>query len=648
MTWRAFIIGLLGVIGLNLLTPVNDYAVGNTFLTGNHFPVGVFFFLLILTLIVNVVLKLVRRTWALRQAELMLVWCMMIVSSTVPASGLMRYWFPTAASAPYLAQRADLTWANNVLPAAPEGILLSKGAHSDAARHFYEGTPSGEPVRVPWVHWWPVIRNWGVFIWLYYLATFFLFGMLRKQWVDKERLSFPLARVPLEFTEGSGAQGLLPELVKRKAFLIGAGLTLVFAFIRVMPVFFGAEQGLQLRVPIHQVFADTAWWPMQVEDGWIFPIGIGFAFLVPGDISLSMWFFYIFSCLELQTATYVGAPLVGGPWGQFMDWQQAGAFIVFAAIMVWTARRHLWAVTCTALKIGKPLDDSDEPISYRLSFFGLVVTMAGLVAWYWHFGMSPLVAIILLGLVFSIVLVHARLTTQAGLFFTQQGWSPLTIMHGLSGGTAFSGAAAVVAQMQHSILIGDAREILSPYAINAMRISAVFEKHRRWFLPVMLISLIVALIAAGYSSLEWVYYNIGGLNIKTSYNVLAFPLSAFNQVQQIITNPSQSAEHHYWALGLGGGLMFALMGLRMAFYWWPIHALGFLVATSWCIRQLWFSFFLGWMAKVSILKFGSGQTLRSARTFFIGVIVAEIAVVGICTFVSLLTGVRFGYIFLSP
>ena len=79
MTWRAFIIGLLGVVWLCLLTPVNDYAVGNTFLTGNHFPVGVFFFLLILTLGVNVVIKLVRARWAFRQSELMRVWCMMLV-----------------------------------------------------------------------------------------------------------------------------------------------------------------------------------------------------------------------------------------------------------------------------------------------------------------------------------------------------------------------------------------------------------------------------------------------------------------------------------------------------------------------------------------------------------------------------------------
>ena len=109
MTLRAIIIGLLGVVGLNLLTPINDYAIGNTFLTGNHFAVGVFFFLLLLTLGANVVLKLLRRRWALRQAELMLVWCMMTVSATVPASGLMRYWFPTAAGPlPLPAVRPDL------------------------------------------------------------------------------------------------------------------------------------------------------------------------------------------------------------------------------------------------------------------------------------------------------------------------------------------------------------------------------------------------------------------------------------------------------------------------------------------------------------------------------------------------------------
>ena len=115
MSWRAFAIGILGVVGLCLLTPVNDYAFGNTFLTGNHFPVGPFFFLTLLTVCVNLAIRLVRPAWMLRQAELMLVWCMLLVASSVPASGLVRYWLPMSAAAPYLSQRADLFWEDDVL-----------------------------------------------------------------------------------------------------------------------------------------------------------------------------------------------------------------------------------------------------------------------------------------------------------------------------------------------------------------------------------------------------------------------------------------------------------------------------------------------------------------------------------------------------
>jgi hypothetical protein len=647
LTWRAFIIGLLGAVGLCLLTPVNDFRVGNTFLTGNHFPVGVFFFLLVLTLVVNSVLKLVAARFAFRQAELMLIWCMMLVSATVPASGLMRYWPPTAASAPYLAARPDLFWEDDVLKEAPEGIFVSKDPKSVAAKKFYHGTPEGEVVRVPWDRWTPVGVTWGIFILLYWLGTFFLCGILRRQWVESERLIFPLARVPLEFTEGCEKRSLLPSVMRDKAFLAGMVVTLAFGLIRLSPLFFGAEEGWRVHFPLHQVFADTEWWRMQIEDGWVFPIGIGFAFLVPSDISLSIWFFYIFMCLQLQAAYYLGRPLEGGPWGPFMRWQQAGAFLVFTGGMLWAARRHLLAVAKKALWMGGAVDDSDEPVGYRTAFWGLLFCLAGMVAWYCWFGMSLWAAVLLLIATMSVVLVHARLVTQGGLFFTQHSWSAPGLLHDISGGRAFSGPAAVVAQAQYGILIADAREILSPHAMNAMRISSVFERHRRLFLPIMVIALLAGTAAAGYSTLKWVHYDIGALNIKQTYSVIMYPTNLFNRTHQMIANPAQSANPDFWGLGFGGGIMLALMVLRGLFYWWPVHPLGFVVAESWCIKQLWFSFLLAWLTKALILKFGSGGMLRGARTFFLAVIITEIAVVGVSTIVSFITGVPTGYVFLS-
>jgi hypothetical protein len=645
LTWRAFIIGLASVIGLCLLVPVNDYRIGNTFLTGNHFPPGVFAFLVFLTLGVNMLLRLIRRAWMLRQSELMLVWCMMIVASTVPASGLMRNLLPTMASAPYLSQRPDLYWEDDVLPAAPEGILLSREARSPAATKFFEGTTEGEPVRVPWGEWWRVFATWGPYVWLFYLATFFLTGILRRQWVDAERLAFVIARVPLEFTEGARQERVFPPLVRSKAFLVGFLLVTAFGVVRLSPLLFGADTGWLPLVPLWRVFSETALDYVNVSDGKIYPLAIGFAFLVPGDVSLSIWLFYGFMCVQLMIAHSIGRPLEGGRSGPFLQWQQAGAFLTLAAGMLYMARRHLWAVVLRAFGRGA-VDDSQEPIGYRLSFWGLVASLAGLVVWNVHFGLGVGTAIALLGLTFAIVLVHCRMVAQGGLFFTQHYWSPSWFLHGVTGGRIFSGPAAVVATVQGQLLVHDCRELLGPHAMNALRIWSVIEKRRRLFLPIMLVTLAVALVAAGYSSMRWVYYDRGALNVPIGESHVYHMTNLFNGIHLTISRPWQNAKPQWGGLATGVGGMAALLALRGVFYWWPVNPLGFAMAVSWCTRELWFSFLLGWLAKALALRVG-GNALRHGRSFFLGVIIGEASMVALATFGSLLTGVRTGVVFLS-
>jgi hypothetical protein len=645
VTWRAFIIGLLGVVGLCLLVPVNDYRIGNTFLTGNHFPVGVFAFLVFLTVGVNLVLRLIRRTWMLRQTELMLVWCMMIVASTVPASGLMRNLLPTMTAAPYLAQRPDLYWESDVLPASPEGVLLSRDPRSPAATKFFEGTPEGEPVTVPWGQWRRVFVTWGIYVWLYYLATFFLCGILRRQWVDSERLVFATARVPLEFTEGARDGRLLPPLMRSKAFVFGYLLITAFGVIRLSPLFFGEESGWLPVIPFWRVFSETALHYVNVSDGKIYPIAIGFAFLVPSDVSLSIWFFYVFMCVQIIVAYSIGRPFEGGRSGPFLQWQQAGAFLTLAAGMLFMARRHLWAVVRYA--VGRQaLDDSEEPIGYRLAFWGLAASLAGLVAWNVYFGLGVGAAVALLVLTFTIVLVHCRMVAQGGLFFTQHHWSPSWFLHGVSGGRLFSAPAAVVATVQGQLLIHDCRELLGPHAMNALRIASVFRRRQRLFLPIMLVTLAVALAAACYSSMQWVYYDRGALNVPIGSSHVYHMRNLYEGVHLRIAKPWQSADPCWGGLATGVVGMVGLLGLRGAFYWWPVNPLGFAMAVSWCTRELWFAFFLGWLAKALALKAG-GNALRHGRDFFLGVVIGEAIMVALAAFGSLLTGVRTGVIFMS-
>jgi len=631
MTWRAFIIGLLMVAGLCLITPYNDLALANTYLTGNHFPVGAFFLLVVLTLIVNVCLKLIRRVRPLNRPELMLIWCMMIIGATVPSSGLMRYFFPMVASPPYYAERQDYHWeeAGHLLSEAPEQLVLSKDTNSPAAVAFFQGPAPGEKYRIPWKEWRVPLLTWGIFLMLFYLATFFACALFRGRWVDSERLIFPVARVPLELTEHSGGRSLVPPLVADKFFLLGAGLSLVFGVLRISPLV--PETTINFGILLRGSWLSHGYF------GWtgIYPIAIGFAFLIPAEISFSFWFVWLLTRFEFLSAYGVGLPLKGGRFGEFLQWQEAGAFIAFTAVLFWQARHHIYNVARKAAGFGKGIDDTPEPISYALTFWGLLLCLGGLVAWFWYFQMSPLIAVLLLAMVFSILLVHARLVSQGGLFFTQQIWSPPQILHGISGGHAFSVPAVVAAQMQHAILISDAREVLGPHAMNALRISSVFERHRRLFLPTMLAALAVALLCAGWSSMH-VYHSHGALNIRNPYGVRGLPPMTFEAAERMITRPKASAETHYVAMAFGAGFMFILVALRTVFYWWPIHPLGFPAASTYSMSIMWFPFFLGWCVKVVVVKVAGGRTLRRVRRFFLGVIASEAFLVALCAVLGLI------------
>lgn len=107
----------------------------------------------------------------------------------------------------------------------------------------------------------------------------------------------------------------------------------------------------------------------------------------------------------------------------------------------------------------------------------------------------------------------------------------------------------------------------------------------------------------------------------------------------------QPAKPHYGAMGLGAGIMFLFTFARARLYWWPIHSLGFMMGSSYAAHMLWVSAFLGWLTKVVTLKFGGGRSLRVARNFFIGVILAESFFIAVSTILGL-AGMKLGPIFL--
>ncbi|MFO7956239.1 MAG: DUF6785 family protein [Candidatus Brocadiia bacterium] len=619
MTLRAFLIGLVFVAVISLVDPLTSFiSQYGSWFTYSSFPLGAVFVLVLLTVFVNVGLKLFRRGWEFSQAELMLVWCMIFVSAAVPCEGLGRYWYQLIAGPAYLSRRPEMHWEQNgSLTHAPEGLVLSKDPYSEAARQYYEGTDRG---RVPWALWMRPLMHWVLLLVPMYAAIFCLCVILRRQWVESERLMFPLARVPLEFTEGS-AGGWLPDIFHNKGFLLGLTVALAWRFIRALPVLAGAASGWNIRFPFADVFQGTPLQAAGFNNTGLSVSGVGFAFLVPADVSLSVWFFYLFGRAEIGLAKGLALPVMQSGRATFFRWQQLGSYLAFVGGMLFMARRHLLAVARKALGRGG-VDDSDEPLSYPVAFWGFWAAIGACLTWYiWH-GMRPLTAVGVLFLTFCWFLVYARIVSQGGLYVATNMWALTDIMHSGTGGYAFGATGAVIASFQQGLLFGGRTTLVAPQTMNAFRIAEVFKKRRRLLVPVLMISLLVAIAGTSYTVLTQAYSQ-GALNFWDANLQVNIAMGNMQRAHSIITQPSQSVNPFFGSLTFGAVAMAFVMVMRARFYWWPVHGIGLLVAASGHTSHLWIQFFIGWLIKMGVMRLAGGRALRQGRYFFIAVIVVE-------------------------
>jgi hypothetical protein len=244
------------------------------------------------------------------------------------------------------------------------------------------------------------------------------------------------------------------------------------------------------------------------------------------------------------------------------------------------------------------------------------------------YGMKAWVAVVMLMLFLCIMFVHARIVCQSGLHFTQPLWRPQNVLHGMAYGRAFGSRGVVVAHMQDSIAIPLA--LLAPAAMNAFRISDVFERGRRWFMPALIVALLAAMVASQARSIEQGYVH-GALNYSDTWGATGLPKAIFDGSHYKMENPSQANQVRWVPLALGAVLTGAVMFMRARFYWWPIHPIGLLAISNWYADRIWLPFFLGWLIKTCFMRFGSGKLVHQARYFFIAAILTEGFVGGIST-----------------
>ena len=118
-------------------------------------------------------------------------------------------------------------------------------------------------------------------------------------------------------------------------------------------------------------------------------------------------------------------------------------------------------------------------------------------------------------------------------------------------------------------------------------------------------------------------------------------VSPFNRLTSILQNPTGIELERLGSFIFGGALMFGMLWMRHHYLWWKLHPIGSLMMTSYATYCFWGSFFIGWLLKYTVLKFGGVAQYRKLRPFILGVVLGECFIGGIWIIVGLITGIGY-------
>jgi hypothetical protein len=196
VTAKGLLVGAIcsGIIGAGVVYA--DNTIRGSYLALDFASPTALVTLFFLALLLNPILSRLRRTWALSTADVAVVYIMALMAASLPSMGLTGFLLSYLTGAQYYST-AENEWAELFLRHVPEHLLV---LDPEAVQHFYEGNPVGAG-GIPWNAWIVPLLAWGIFLGVLYLVMIAVMVILRRQWMDHERLLYPLMQPSLMLIE---------------------------------------------------------------------------------------------------------------------------------------------------------------------------------------------------------------------------------------------------------------------------------------------------------------------------------------------------------------------------------------------------------------------------------------------------------------
>jgi hypothetical protein len=580
--------------------------------------------LFVLLILGNRLVRLVRPRWALRPPELAVVYVMMLVSAMTSSRGAPPRLIGLLTSINYYANPAN-NWAEtffghmpaHLVPWNPDG-----GPRQPLVLALFEGLHYGEPI--PWGPWLVPLARWCVVVLLVFGAFLCLATVLRAQWSDNERLGFPLAQLPIEMLRAEAGG----PFYRNKLLYLGAALPVVVHLVNLAHNINPDMPQIRLMWDLREwLLREPPWNALTTTRIYVPFSAIGFFFMLPKELLFSFWFFYLVAAkghevlfvrlgMTLERPGHADTSL-------YLASAEAGGFFVLAGYYLYLAR----PLIISAIRRG---GGRDEMMGYRTALIGLGVFLIAAALWYALAGLSlwlALMELIVYVLVISVVMTRA--TAEGGLLMTEIIFSPLDV-YGMFGRRQLLGARNLTTIVfATNPFAGDMRGLTLQGMMDGQKIGDAAGLRRRSLQAALWIGIVVSLLA-GFLIQLWLTYRKGALLLNLHYTGW-FANLFFQEHAAFLSGEERFNAGAPICFVLGAVFVIFLAAMRLHFWWWPFHPLGFVMCGSWSLVVYWFTIFVAWAVKSVIVHYGGLSGYARARPFFLGLILGEMSIAVVLT-----------------
>lgn len=345
-------------------------------------PMGVLMPFLLLVFVVNPVLKLFGKGIQLEPWELILVFSVSYVG--VHVNEVLGRVLATYAVMHYMGSPENL-WAEYAYGVVQPWMVVEDAG--DQLAWFYEGLPVNESV--PWSIWFRPTFWWLSLLGSVGVGCMAFSTIIRRQWTDQERLTFPFAQVAEELAETAGPGGL-PEYTKQSLFWVGFTIPAFIVLWYIGGYFYPSWPTIHIGIENRTISLGRYVPFLHTRINFLI---IAFAWFTDLQVLLSIWVFWVLTWLQIGVTNRLGVVEGLGDFGGVRE-QVLGGFMVFCLWGLWTARDHLRDVFKHAFARGSKMDDCSELMSYRAAVFLFLGAAAYMVFWLTRGGFHPVLSLL--------------------------------------------------------------------------------------------------------------------------------------------------------------------------------------------------------------------------------------------------------------